>query len=81
MARLRYGLVLRHQFGTHIEDAPVFVDITPDHLAQAMTGGKHFASGCQNYRAEAPVSSSAPPTVDQFQHEFERQRIAAVRPV
>lgn len=80
MTGLRYGLDLHHQFGTDIEGAPVFIDVTPDHLAQVMTGGEHLASGCQNYRAEAPVSSNTLQTVDQFGHEFERLRVAAVRP-
>ena len=68
-----------HQLGADVEDLAVFVDVAAGHLAQVVAGAEDLAGGGENDGADLAVAADLVQAGDQFLHQFERQRIAALR--
>ena len=64
-----------------IEDAAVFVDVAAGHLAEIVAGAEDLAGGGENHRADLAIAADLVERGDQIEHQFERERVAALRAV
>src|ERR1019366_5326007 len=72
------GLQLLHEFGADVEDLAVFVDIAAGQLAKIVAGAKDFAGGGEDHGADLAIAADFLEGGDEIEHQFERERVAAL---
>src|ERR1019366_1016700 len=72
------GLQFLHEFGADVEDLAVFVDVAAGQLAKIVAGAKDIPGGGEDHGADLAIAADFIEPADEIEHQFERERVAAL---